>query len=687
MTPFAPPAESQDAIIAFSKQCYGVLNQQWNIREQMRQIDLAYLRESDLTTEAQRARIALKRGDASKFRNITIPIVMPQVESAVAYQQSVFLQGYPIFATVAAPGLEDAAQQMDTIIGEQQVYANWVPEILKALRNGFKYNCGPCEVEWCKEVTYTLDTAVSYKQGKEGQPTQQIWEGNKFKALDPYNTFWDTRVKLSDLPEWGEFVGYTELMSRIRLKKYLAALPTRINVTQAFESGMGAISSGQGSGQGNASYYIPSLNPEALLDLSNLDGTNWAAWAGLVTGRDSAINYRNLYEVTVLYARILPSDFGFKGVPGPNIPQVWKFILVNGQVVVYCERMTNAHNLLPVLFAVPLDDGLGYQTKSYAKNVEPFQEITSALSNSSIAARRRAISDRVLYDPSRISSAAINNDSPNAKIPVRPSAFQTELSKAVYAFPFRDDQFQINGQEMQQYAAMANQVSGLNPARQGQFVKGNKTRSEFETVMGNSNGRDQTLALMLEGNFFAPAKVILKNNILQYQGDASLYNRETGELVKVDPITLRQATLAFKLSDGLLPSDKLIDADTLATVIQTLGQSQQLAGAYNIGPMFSYLMKSRGARISGFEKSQPQQAFEQAMSQWTQSVQALVQYFGKIDNPPKPDEIQKLLPPQPKPADYGYDPKATAKAQDKGGLLQQVSAFNAPPPPTAGGAQ
>lgn len=37
--------KSQQAVIEYSRQCYNLLNQQWNIREQMRQIDLNYMRE------------------------------------------------------------------------------------------------------------------------------------------------------------------------------------------------------------------------------------------------------------------------------------------------------------------------------------------------------------------------------------------------------------------------------------------------------------------------------------------------------------------------------------------------------------------------------------------------------------------------------------------------------------------
>jgi hypothetical protein len=358
-----------------------------------------------------------------------------------------------------------------------------------------------------------------------------------------------------------------------------------------------------------------------------------------------------MYEVTTMYARIMPSDFNMR-LAEPNTPQIWKLIFVNHQVLIYAERQTNAHNMLPVMFGQPLEDGLGYQTKSLADNVSPIQDITSALSNSNIAARRRAISDRTLYDPSRVTEAHINNPNPSAKIPVRPAAYGKPVGEAVHAFPFRDDQFQYVAQQMQMYGGMANQISGQNPVRQGQFVKGNKTQSEFDTVMGNANGRDQLTAIGYETQIFTPVKEMLKTNILQYQGGISLYNREKKTEVKIDPVELRKAVLTFKVSDGLTPTDKLMDTDTHIVALQQIGTSPVIGAAYNIAPLFSYLMKMRGADLTPFEKSAEQQAYEQAMGQYQQMV---MQLFKQ-----NPELKQEQLPKQPMPQDYGYDPAAKA---------------------------
>ena len=642
-TPTLVPKKSQEGIVQFVKQCKALGANRWNIRSSLEAVDRSYMREMDLTTEHARARLSNKLGDPTKYQNITVPVVLPQVEAAVTYQSSVFCQGHPIFGVTSNPQSIDEAVQMESIIEDQATRGGWVAELTRCFRDGFKYNLLACEVTWSRKVTAALETSLEFST-KEGKPKEVVWEGNTIKHLDLYNTFWDTRVAPVDVPAKAEFAGYIELYSRIALKQYIQELPDKMisNITAAFEQGVV-----------NTDYYIPELNPDSLFDANLSATTNWIAWAGLA-GRDPSIDYKDMYEVTTIYARILPSDFSLH-VPSPNTPQVWKFIIVNGEVLLYAERQTNAHGLIPILLAQPHDDGLAYQTKSLATNVTPIQEITSAMWNSIIAARRRAISDRGIYDPSRIDAAHINSDNPAAKIPVRPAAYGKPVSEAYFPIPFRDDQSSILMQETQSLLKMADIISGQNPARQGQFVKGNKTLHEFQSVMNNANGRDQLCSLILEATFFTPLKEILKLNILQYQGGTSVYNRDMQEEVNIDPVALRKAVLDFKVSDGLLPTDKLVSADTLQVAMQAIGSSPVLSQQYNLGPMFSYFMKTQGAQITEFEKSQEQIAYEQAMQQWQGMVAQITQML-KASDPTQVQEIIKQLPSQPTPEQFGYNP-------------------------------
>lgn len=680
-TPLVIKKNSQDAIIAFLRSCYDSYNNIWNIRSNMEIIDRAYMREKDYTKENQRAKLANRYGNPDKFQNVAVPVVMPQVESFVTYQSSVFLTGQPMFGWVAAPGQEDAALMYQAIIEENQTRGGWVQQFMMFFRDCAKYNQGILEVTWDRKVTAAIETAPlgSTTTTSNGVPKEVIWEGNCIRRWDMYNSFWDTRVLPMDMPTKGEFAGTTEIMGRVQLKKFFAELPDKMvqNIQAAFESGLGSAGVTSANG-GIESFYVPQINSDALIN--NYDprrsGPNWLQWAGVMERPDGEMAYKNNYEVTTLYARIIPQDFRLI-VPGANTPQVWKFIIINHAIVVYAERQTNAHNLLPTLFGCPNNDGLGYQTKSFATNAIPFQDIASALVNSAMAAKRRAISDRGIYNPTLISAEHVNSDSPVAKIPMRPGAYGKSPQEAYMAIPFNDNVSGTSFQEMSQILNFANTVNGQNPAKQGQFTKGNRTQAEYDSIMANANGRDQVTSMLFEAQVFTPLKEILKINTMQYQAGITLYSPSAQQKVAVDPVALRKSFVAFKISDGLTPTDKLIDADSFTMAIQTMGSSEQIGAGYNLSPAFSYLMKTRNVDLTPFEKSPQQIAYEQAQGQWQQVVLQMA----------KQGLDAKQYPPQPTPEQYGYNPAAqsgnqippqTNPAPNTGGSPAQLGANSVP---------
>jgi hypothetical protein len=652
------PKTAQEGLVQYHRTVSTLVERQWRIKANLRNIDLAYLREQDLTDENIRAKIANRYGDANKLQNITIPIIKPQVKSAVSYQAAVFLTDYPLFGVVADPMYMDAALQMQAVIEENSVRGSWARELLLFFQDGFKYNLSALEVSWSKVVTAAIETDISFKAGVEGKPKQIIWQGNTLKRWDPYNTYFDSRCEPYDIPVKGEFAGHTELMSRTALKSFIASLETKIldNIVPAFESPSLLNIGGSMEGAYGASYYLPQLNPDSFMEAGSLDSIDWMGWVGMgnYTRKGAqAINYRGLYEVSTEYVRLIPSDFNLR-VPAPNTPQVWKLIIVNHSVVIYAERQTNAHEKIPVFFGCPSEDGLGYQTKSLAQDAEPFQQVTTALMNSVIASRRRAITDRVIYDPSRVSEAHMNSSNPSAKIPIRPAAYGKPVAEAVYQFPFRDDQAGIALQEIQALVQFGNVLNGQNQARQGQFVKGNKTDGQWESTMQNATSSDQMTALLYEAQVFTPLKEVIKINMLQYQTAGTIYSPSQGKDVQVDPLALRKAVLNFKITDGQLPKEKVISKDSMQMAAQVIGSSEALAAGYNVASLFSYLFKTENVDFKAFEKSQPQIAYEAAVNNWSQLAQLAIQKGAPFNVP------------QPVPQQFGYDPNTNDPASQSG---------------------
>lgn len=657
-----------EAILLYCRKAQELLINQFSMRDMLTEIDRQYMREKDWTVDEWRARIANRVGDSDKMQNITVPIIMPQVEASLGYLTNVFLTGYPIFGVSSDPANEDAALQMETIIAENAETMGWARELLMFFRDGLKYNLHAVECEWIQETVYNIAPDIAKPNG--AVPKAALWKGNKLKRMDLYNTFFDPRVHPAEIHKKGEFAGYAELYSRTQMKQFCNDLYGEVEkdaVIRALKSSpAGGI---QISGMTPYAYYMPIVNPAPTLNKNSLYIFDWLAWAAN-TALNKNIEYSNVYVVYKMYARIIPSDFGMR-VPAANTPQVWKFIIVNGEVVLYAERQTNAHNYLPIFFGQPIEDGLDYQTKSFATNVKDMQEVVSAMMNGYIASKRRLVTDRVLFDPMRVRSEDINSPNPSAKIPVRPSAFGKQVSDSVFQFPYHDEQAASLLQGIAQITGYANLVNGQNPAQQGQFVKGNKTLQEYDDVMGHGNSRNQMMAIMTENQVFVPMKIAIKLNILQFQESTQKYNKDQKSQVSIDPDTLRQAAVQFKVSDGLIPTEKLMSGDEFTTALQVLGSSAQIASEYNIGPLFTYIMKMKGADLTPFEKSPQQIQYEQALQAWQQAAMEAAKKGSPFSTPmPQPPQLPQTpgapagsTPPGGQPANSPSNPVQPSNVQ------------------------
>ena len=562
---------------------------------------------------------------------------MPQVESALAYLTDTFLTGYPIFGVVAPPEHADALGAMETLIGENSIRAGWPMELMKTMRNGLKYDLGVVEVVWEDKKTFNIETPDIQKLGV-GKVKETLYAGTTLRDISPYNVILDTRVSPDKNHTEGEYAGYTEMLSRIETKRRMDDLNIlgTMNFRAGLESGTPGVT---GAADSTGSFYTPEVNPSALLSANDRLDFNWMQWSGMDSKTNSnPIAYKNSYEWSVLYARIIPKELGISVAQAGQV-QIWKFIVLNRSTVIYAERQTNAHNYLPLICCKPSNDGMGWQSKSFAQNAEPIQQLSSALTNSGLASQRRKVYDRMLYDPTKVRKQDIDNISPVARIPVKNAAFGKGLSDAVYQIPYRDDGVAEVMQLSQQVVGFGDILNGQNRVQQGQFQKGNKTKQEFDTVMSNSNSRQKMQAIALEFSFFTPIKEIIKSNILQYQPPVTIMNSQDKKSVTVDPTKLRAALLSFKMSDGLLPSEKLIDPGMFQAILQAAPAMPQIQAEYDLMGMFAYVMKLKGAHwVSDFKRSPEQQQAQ--MQQMAQAAQATGQAAPPEQQQPAAQGVQ-----------------------------------------------
>lgn len=606
-TPLQVSPDSQKEILKHSETLFSMVQFNFNFRSRLLEQDRLYYRELDWSQAQKRADTANRTGDSSKMQNVTVPVVGPQVDSATAYFVEMFLTSYPIFPVVARPELADVALQIETVMGQSAIHHQWGRHLALCFRDNLKHNICAMEVDWKVEKIPQVYTDVT-ENVATGSIRETMFAGNKLKHVNLYNLIFDPRVLPCEIHTRGEFVGYTELITRTELKQMFLDLDTTLtmNATKAFESGTAATTT-EISQQGT--YYVPQVNPQAFLT-PNFTAHNWMTWAGMDTKKK--IRYSDMYEVTTLYCRIIPKEFGIFariGRKNPGDPQIYKFIIVNRKVVIFVQRMTNAHNMLPIIVGQLNEDGLGLQTKSYADNAAPYQFLSSALYNSALQSQRRKVYDRIIYDPSRINKSDIDKPDPIARIPVKTEAYGRPVTEAFAQVPYRDEGIGGILEIARQVVDMADVSTGQNRVTRGQFQKGNKTRYEFDTVMNNSDARPRTSAILMGIQWLQPIKDILKYNILQYQPPAELFNQDQMKPVKIEPAKIREIAWEFQMADGIMPSDKYLNFELFGQAFQYAAAVPQVAMEWDIMGMMAYQLKMQGARwVNNFRRTPAQMA-------------------------------------------------------------------------------
>lgn len=608
-----PNKEAQTAILAYVERVLTEHKKNSDYINKMEAIDIAYARYQ--SSRDPQTGVASGQGiDAAttpvgvlNLPSTTPPVVVAQVDSMVGYLAEVFLSGSPLFPVVSSPANREAAETLESLIDDHATLGGYARQLLLFLRDGVKYNISAVEADWSSISQYSISDDLLNLGKNKTEKTAQYF--TKLKRWDPYNTIWDRNVAPGDVSLEGDYAGHIEILSRTKLKRLLNRLSVEGEVINAKEAMTAKI---QGGAESFTNYRLHPQISDYVASRRPLDGINYVEY---ITGkRDSSgkshIDCVNNFEVVTLYARIMPSEFRLYGTES-NTPQIWKFRVVNGSIIIQAKRIISAFDSLPVFFGQPLEDGLGYQTQSMAEAEIPFQTAASTLVNIRFNAARRAVSDRALYDADLISKADINAPVPAAKIPVKSNSLDQnrKISDAYFPIPFDGRGTESAISDAMAIVGFGRELSGLNNPMQGKFQKGNKSVQEWNDTMGGADARLRLPALILEHQVFMPLKETLKLNIYQYGEDTVTISQRSGKEYQAKISALRDKVLSFRVADGYTPKSKLASTESIVQLMQMIGQSQILQASY--GPMlpgmFAHLAQLMGVRgLEEYTPSAPQ---------------------------------------------------------------------------------
>lgn len=591
--------DSQARLLAHLKLILQYHQGNTTFRSKMDAIDLAYARYEQAVVAGDKKGMDIygKVKCDTSMRPVVNPIVISNVQSMVAYWVEVFLSGYPIFPVVSDPSNKDQAEALEGIMQDHITLTAGDAELQMAFNDLGKYNLAAIECAWAPIPTYNPSQDLADFSADRNIKVD-IKHVNRYKRLNLRNTFWDESCAPSKVSEDGEYIGYTELYNRVKLKRLLNILSNEKKlvhttvVKAALESAMAT--------------ELLQDDPIISEYTTNRDKeTNWDIWAGYTdenATRRVPRNSTGKYAVSTIYARIIPVDYNIN-VPAKTSPQIWKLTVVNGQVLISAEKLITAQDRLPIVLTPALEDGMELQTQSYAEMTMPIQDATTRLFNARFSSAKRAIADRALYNPDMIRPSDMMNPDPSAKIPVRANALlDNPFANAYQQIPFDNRGTEGLLQDALLITSWQNDLTGVNAPGRGQFQKGNKTLGEFQTVMGNSDNRARLSALVIDRRALTPLKEQSKLNILMFGSDTTIIAPRTKKTLEVSIEELISTNMQFEVADGYTPKSKMASSEMLMGVINLIGTSPYLQQAFGqqLPAMVAHLASLGGLR--GFDQ-------------------------------------------------------------------------------------
>jgi hypothetical protein len=545
---------------------------------------------------------------------MNLPLLATHLEDMTAFFAEVFApMNGGFYSSSGDENYINLAKKLNNDSQARGYYA----QVCLAIRSLLKYNIGGCHLEWD-------DT------GKQGVDIAS--PGNRWTALDMYNTIWDPTVsdvsKVSTEAEWAAIV---EIKNRLwLLKKGLTGEYSRLNeVLDSEESNNSKQSTIQPKG---LKLYCSPVS-KANMSSDGTDSTsskgskksgNEINWADYNLGDSSTglIDAENGYEVVTMYCWIRPSEYGLVsdqelrelaslGIEVDSFIELWKFTLVNSAVVVAAEPLIPREEMssrlkdtlvgatagvngrvIPIFLSHMTQDQMKEAQRSMMELMRGFQRFSSYLLNVYIAGMRKNVWGITVVDPSMFDTTQLEEGDVagiyKSKVPgmdVRTGLHKQDTSTGVEgAISALGSTLELTNKLFPAQAAPS-QIAGIDRA----------VKSQVSTVMAGAMRRLHMTARILESSLFRPTMVEAYRNIARYDSET------VSEISDED--------VAQLLGTGLESLEAERVSEVLTDLMQAALQSREGQQTFDFNKLLSYISKVKNLTtdLGQFVRQQPQE--------------------------------------------------------------------------------
>jgi len=532
---------------------------------------------------------ALIRGeDRRKPVSIVIPMSSAILDTLLTYHVAAFLED-PILRN-SGHGPEDVvgAILLEKIISLHTIKTKVALALHTMWRDAMVYGFGVVVPNWHvqrgmrvrRRPTNKFDFgSMTYQPSGFERVTEEVnvFEGNRLDNIDPYMFLPDPNLPIHRAAE-GEFVGWMDRTNWFALYGEEQTDLDLFNVQYVKHF------------QATGTMYQMGASRRGAVELQ-----------GTVSGQPG----RPVDRLTC-YADIIPSEIG---MGSSQIPETWLFSLAGERVIIRAKQLRVNHGKKPVIIDAPDFDGYGVAPVSRIEQVQGIQGIVDWMINSHVANVRKAIHDMIVYDPSIINSADIEDPGPGKLVRLRLAAFgRVKASDAIHQLAVRDVT-QPHVDFAQAMMQVGNVVSGAQDSLQGiRRTSGERvTATEYAGTQTSALSRLEKVAKITSIQAHQDIAEMFAEHTQQFMTD-EVYARTVGDWPEViaqeygiqgeDPILVSPTDISVAYDviakDGSVPSGE--QAGTWVQLFQILTTHPSIARKFDIVRIFMHIARLTGTR-------------------------------------------------------------------------------------------
>lgn len=565
--------------------------------------DLVYRGERYADEEDKKA---CKTGAPSK---IVVPLTYAQIQTFVAFGMGL-LQQREHFFELEGTGEEDhRAAKLGEALLDQNLEANEFTTLLyQFLLNIGRFSLGIIKHSWVREtesVWVEEEVPVSgfqpmrllgqlfnptprEPQFRQVQQEQVAYQGNKLESVSPFCFYPDTRFPLTKFQE-GEFCASESEVSMSTLRK----------------------------GQKDGLYAgVEMIDKIPSADYQKRRGQRFKHFKVEnhgVKGQIESTIIKTDVQVELTPSKFILSDGQPMGTS--DVPEKWIVEYGNDNRIIRAEPMGYAHNKFTYNISQFSPDEQGLVNETISDMVGHLQAVIDWFINAHITNVRKHISNRLVVDPAGVVFEDIRDHKPVIRL--KPNAANTGVERYIKQLNVSDvTRGHISDvQTLMQFVFMTTAISDNS---MGQVNSGRRSAREISNTASASGNRLRTvLKLIYDGGLKPMGKALLSNLRDELDEDTFVtvsgtefadweayehFTMQDGRTkVKVNRTNI-SGKFDFKVFEGILPSDKFSQAETIENTLLALMKNPQgipiltQVLGYDPKKLFTEVLELRGVK-------------------------------------------------------------------------------------------